>query len=443
MLTLTPPSDSHHDSLYLDGHKRFAYTEPDGHATRSFFSRTASPRIMSTSHRGLPPPAAMTLPDPTRGPMHMSQALNQLPHGGPTSSSWHNSDESSHDRLVARVEEDRRKQEEEKTRQEELRLEQRRIEQNMLHESIHGGVPPHLIPVIFAGMAGGPLAQAGFEMAQTFLNQIQQSMQQQQQETQVSPEQRNDARMGSSHGPYYSAPQGSHQNMAQTGPGQALAAQGQHATSVYPSPAHHSPKRQSKTLYAAPAQYGNHAYAPRDSTLPALPRLTTNEPVTAAPSSYSQQQTQTHTSPSIYFHHWQPPPVSKESSGKDSQKTSPNLPSHVSRSNEHSNSPRKRKATGPHQPAPMPSTASPSFSATSTSSNKSRHRPGHDRSKHRSRSSYDPIRSSRANSIRREDSSGEHSKVEDDSRSRQATPPSNGRDEAMPDRPIKSDEPPS
>ena len=59
--------------------------------------------------------------------------------------------------LAAKAEEDKRKQEEEKTRQESLRLEQRRIEQSMLRESLQGGVPPQLVPMIYAGMGGASL----------------------------------------------------------------------------------------------------------------------------------------------------------------------------------------------------------------------------------------------------------------------------------------------
>lgn len=56
--------------------------------------------------------------------------------------------------IAAKVEEEKTKQEEEKTRQEKLRLKKREIEQSMLRESFQAGVPPQLIPAIFASTWG-------------------------------------------------------------------------------------------------------------------------------------------------------------------------------------------------------------------------------------------------------------------------------------------------
>lgn len=55
-------------------------------------------------------------------------------------------------RLQAKIEEDRRKQEEEKTHQGSLVLEQRRIEQSILSDALRAGVPPNLVPLIFNGI---------------------------------------------------------------------------------------------------------------------------------------------------------------------------------------------------------------------------------------------------------------------------------------------------
>ncbi|KAJ5410513.1 uncharacterized protein N7487_004872 [Penicillium crustosum] len=55
-------------------------------------------------------------------------------------------------RLHAKIEEDRRKQEEEKTHQASLVLEQRRIEQLILSDALRAGVPPNLVPFIFNGI---------------------------------------------------------------------------------------------------------------------------------------------------------------------------------------------------------------------------------------------------------------------------------------------------
>ncbi|KAJ5398984.1 hypothetical protein N7465_009473 [Penicillium sp. CMV-2018d] len=54
--------------------------------------------------------------------------------------------------LHAKIEEDRRKQEEEKTHQASLVLEQRRIEQSILSDALRAGVPPNLVPLIFNGI---------------------------------------------------------------------------------------------------------------------------------------------------------------------------------------------------------------------------------------------------------------------------------------------------
>ncbi|PCD41461.1 hypothetical protein AU210_004013 [Fusarium oxysporum f. sp. radicis-cucumerinum] len=79
--------------------------------------------------------------------------------------------------LQARAEEDKRKQEEERTKQEEartrqesLRLEQRKVEMDMLRTSLQAGIPPPMVPLVFAGMGGGGVApQAALEWAQQFM----------------------------------------------------------------------------------------------------------------------------------------------------------------------------------------------------------------------------------------------------------------------------------
>lgn len=61
---------------------------------------------------------------------------------------WQGQEESMRNWLLAKAEEDKRKQEEERTRQETLRLEQRKIEQAMLRESLQGGIPPQMVPMV-------------------------------------------------------------------------------------------------------------------------------------------------------------------------------------------------------------------------------------------------------------------------------------------------------
>ncbi|EDO03226.1 hypothetical protein SS1G_05706 [Sclerotinia sclerotiorum 1980 UF-70] len=134
---------------------------------------------MSTHHRGLPP---MTLPQPPQPPQQVVPALNQPT--GPLQlpappQQWQGAEESMRNWLQAKAEEDKRKQEEEKTRQESLRLEQRKIEQDMLRTSLAGGIPPYMIPMVFAGMGGGNLPSASIEWAQHYMAQAHQLQQHQ------------------------------------------------------------------------------------------------------------------------------------------------------------------------------------------------------------------------------------------------------------------------
>src|SRR4051812_8433800 len=83
----------------------------------SFFEERDSK--MNNSHRGLPLPAALSLPPPDRGHSTAPAPLGHLP---APPSQWAGQDDSMRSWLHAKAEEDRRKQEEEKTRQEGLRL---------------------------------------------------------------------------------------------------------------------------------------------------------------------------------------------------------------------------------------------------------------------------------------------------------------------------------
>ncbi|OJD24781.1 hypothetical protein ACJ73_03855 [Blastomyces percursus] len=109
---------------------------------------------MDSSSRNLPPMAVTLAPSerdlPAMGPI--STSMSHLP---APPSQWQNTDESMRQWLQTKAEEDRRKQEEERTRQECYRLDQRKIEQAMLRESLKAGVPPYMVPLIFANMGGG------------------------------------------------------------------------------------------------------------------------------------------------------------------------------------------------------------------------------------------------------------------------------------------------
>lgn len=299
----------------------------------------ASERSMTTQHRGLPPPIRMALPNPMsdRGPpqppsqhptsMSQNQPMGQLP--APPSSQWPGSGDAMRDWLAAKAEEDKRKQEEERTRQESLRLEQRRIEQSMLRESLQGGIPPHLVPIVFAGMGAGSLASAGVEWAQQHISQMtaqsistpQQQQQQQQQHQQQLQHQH----------------QHQHQQQQQIPPPQSHQAspdvrRERSFTGPQPNPyaTHQPPQSRSYAFDGSKPVQGQiqsgHTSGPRASAS-SLSRLNTGEmsinqpplPGSSLPiqSSHSHSQPEptaqsTPTSNSIYFHHWVPPSNSKE-----------------------------------------------------------------------------------------------------------------------------------
>ncbi|QIW99791.1 hypothetical protein AMS68_005309 [Peltaster fructicola] len=311
---------------------------------------------MATPHRGLPPPSAMQLPDPNRPPPSVHASAGLPPGAMPAPpSQWQGQEDSMRNWLNAKAEEDRRKQEEEKTRQETLKLEQRRIEQSMLRESLQGGVPPQMVPIIYAGMGGSGLVQLSAEWLHQYATQLHMA----QQQVQATPELRSQRMI--SQNPYAVT---SNQPVG-------FAGDNAHAYAAYARPPPTS--------------------APRSLAQASLPRLTTNDVFVAqAPanpgSAHPLQQTQTvnpdgpASSPSIYFHHWVPPggeaskvPQTPASRTRQDDPTSARPGSHQS-DGEYRDSPRKRKAQGGHQANPPPTTApaygSPSFSTASSASTK-------------------------------------------------------------------------
>ncbi|KAK5117176.1 hypothetical protein LTR85_008944 [Meristemomyces frigidus] len=360
---------------------------------------------MSTPHRGLPPPSSMTLPDPRgqqlpdpRGQQLPDPTRQQLPDptrqqapplGQPLGAmptppnQWQGQEDSMRNWLVAKAEEDRRKQEEEKTRQEGYRLEQRRIEQSMLRESLQAGVPPQMVPMIYAGIGGSNLANVSIDWLQQYAGQLQ-AAQQQIQQQQTSPELRRESRMIGQGAEVYSQPV--QQQVVPSQPAQPTQP---------PQPLQTTFSAYQPTQPRAPP-----TSVPRSATHTQLPRLTTNEmyvnqpplgnPGSAHPLQQSQtiQQDQPASSPSIYFHHWVPPGESKGQpqtpASKGGEPHSAHPGSHLSEG-DYKESPRKRKAQGGHQPNPPPSAGpqftSPSFSTASSTSRKGGTSGGHARSR--------------------------------------------------------------
>ncbi|CAK3907036.1 Hypothetical predicted protein [Lecanosticta acicola] len=379
-------------------------------------------------HRGLPPPSAMALPDPRReaGPPSFGQAMGPMP---APPGQWQGHEESMRNWLVAKAEEDKRKQEEQRTQQETLRLEQRKIEQSMLRESLQGGVPPSMVPMIYAGIGGANLAHVSLDWLQQYASQLQLAHQQIQQS---SPDMRRDqGRLIGPPQPAYPIAQPSQQHVLPSQPTEQPAPPPGPIQTTF-SAYQPAPARQSQTS------------APRSATHTQLPRLTTNEmyvhqpPQPGTGSAHPLQQSQTiqqdqpSSSPSIYFHHWVPPDQAKSSNQPQTpaSKGEPHSahPSSQPHEGEYRESPRKRKAQGGHQANPPPSSAgpqytSPSFSTTSSASGR---KGGHARS--RSNASAGRDSDSRPDS-RREDpplaqkhpDSG-HTNTSDESSSHQSQP---------------------
>lgn len=372
--------------------------------------------VMGTPHRGLPPPSAMTLPDPGRGPPPISSSMAPLP---PAPPQWQGAEDGMKNWLAAKAEEEKRKQEEEKSKQETLKLEQRRIEAEMLRESMRGGIPPHLIPMIFAGLGGGSIASLSADLVQEYQSVLQQQQAQAQAQAQthaqLSPELRRETRLIGQPPPplptaYGAQPQTPQAVLppASVLPGQPLPSQPSHG--AFSATSYASGTMSPRARAAQSGHVGAPTSAPRPPPQSQLPRLTTNEiqiQQPPAPSSNVQQLQQTQSaqqeqqsSPSIYFHHWVPPSSQQDKSSSGNPPATPSgkyktSPSSLPRQRaasyasdpDYASSPKKRKATGGHHAAPPPPTSapqsytSPSFSHVSTSSASTPGRRGHARAR--------------------------------------------------------------
>ena len=322
---------------------------------------------MNNLHRGLPPPAGLNLPPPDRG---TSTAPSNLGHLPAPPSQWAGQDDSMRSWLHAKAEEDRRKQEEERTRQEGLRLDQRRIEERMLRDSLSGGIPPPMVPLIFAGIGGGNLPSHTLEWAQQYLASLSIQNHQQQQQIQVQQQQLSQQQQ---------APPPPPQPLPQP---QMSPDMRRDNRMIPPNPYGGPPPTQSNPP-PPPAQSSRplgSTSAPQSST--SLSRLNTTEFVPSnnaqrAPlHPLSQQQTASSEQGSgnaLFFHHWTPPnpnsvgnqpptPSGKSQQGSPFGQSGP--PSHLRA--DYQNSPKKRKAVGGHPAQPPPTSApegtSPSYS---------------------------------------------------------------------------------
>lgn len=359
---------------------------------------------MGTPHRNLPPPVPTTFATPERSLLtmnHMTVPVVPLP---PPPSQWQNSDESMRQWLRTKAEEDKRKQEEEKTRQESLKLDQRKVEQNILRETLQAGVSPYMLPLVFAGLAGGDM-----QWAQQYISEMTSPPIQPYPQTSSTPQPpqqrpqlpRDTAKHHVEHPPtrpphnrVHHSRSRSQQTAMEISPDNRMippnpyAAPPVHQISIPSIP---PPTAQQQTP-SSPSQNPYALYTPTVPTSssalpfapPVLSRLNTSEmhmhnasPIgnastpasttnTAHPSHFHQPQSasvkqdtpssqQPQTS-SISFHHWVPP--SQSQSNTPSGKT-PNCSPHSAHPSSHlrseyQNSPKKRKSQASHQAVPPP-----------------------------------------------------------------------------------------
>lgn len=208
--------------------------------------------------------------------------------------------------LQAKAEEERRKQEEERTKQESYRLEQRKLEAEMLRTSLEKGIPPPIVPLVFAGM-GGALSDAALEVAKQYLagQAAGQHPQLMPSHGQRSPEQRRDSQ--SQGYPQY-AP-------VPSTPGSAAPPQGY---ITYPG----SPTTRGRAHTMSSTGSTGRPMGPSGSHLPSL-NTSAPQPGSAPATGHQHQmgqvpqqqpqqqpsasQQESQASPGIFFHHWQPP----------------------------------------------------------------------------------------------------------------------------------------
>ncbi|KAL1960886.1 hypothetical protein VTO42DRAFT_5869 [Malbranchea cinnamomea] len=317
-------------------------------------------QVMDTSQRNLPS-APVNLPPPEQIG-HMA-SISSLP---PPPAPWQRFDESMRHWLAAKAEEDRRRQEEERTRQESLRLDQRKVEQTMLRDSLQAGVPPYMVPFIFASLGGGNL-----QWAQQYISQMAQLQSaslpgcHHLSPTQPSPP------ANTAHSPLdQSKPHplgGEIPRDNRSIPPNPYAA---HSLPV-PQPKQPSPSQglHNRSGPAALSRITNgeilqhHQFsAQSNSPEPSSVSGTTSQPQKLrGPPKKDAQQEQSHqnSSSSIHFYHWVPPGQSQtqpETPSGGTPNTSPSTSHpHSHLRTDHHNSPKKRKAQGPHQQAPPPS----------------------------------------------------------------------------------------
>ena len=248
-------------------------------------------------------------PQPPPGPPshghHQRDSWNSQGSLPPPPQHWTGSDDSMRNWFQARAEEEKTKQEEERTRQESLRLEQRKIEMDMLRASLGGGIPPPMVPLVFAGMgSGGTLPQAALDWAHQFI-----SSQGQTQHPQLLP-------------PRPPTPESQREAGSQQYQSTGQVETGQ-APTGYPAYGESPTRPRGQTIAGVmnrPAASSNLS----GSNTPQSGQGLQSSASTSGPFQQQQppggQSSQQDPSPSIYFHHWQPPATQSSQGGPSSNR---------------------------------------------------------------------------------------------------------------------------
>ncbi|KAE8377249.1 hypothetical protein BDV26DRAFT_263957 [Aspergillus bertholletiae] len=332
---------------------------PDPAAAIVASKRSSLDRSMESSRGGLPPPSTLALPPPDVA-FSMSSVNQPLPRPPAQRQSADDANQYWH----AKAEEDRRRQEEERTRQESLRLEQRKIEQSMLRDSLQAGVPPHMIPLIFAGISQNGVPQSVIEWTQQQMTHAPTSHRAPPPSAPAlshSSQRRSLHARGESRsippGPYAAPPPQQvvpppgillSQPLPPSGPPPAPQPLGRSPLPNGPADPRGAPiprpnPGEPHAQQPPPINLSNVHYAP-GSSIPHVPHVGTK------PDNHHRQ------SPSLYFHHWVPPSQSQPNTPSGRIRQESPFASQVLRRPEYQSPPgRKRKATGPHPPAPFPS----------------------------------------------------------------------------------------
>ncbi|KAJ5594769.1 uncharacterized protein N7459_000977 [Penicillium hispanicum] len=378
LLTLKPPQGDPGDpNEYTVIHKSHPSRQSSPQSESSFGPEAPS---MASSHLELPRPSSL--------PRVVPAMPTSLP---PPPATWQGS-EHMKQWLQAKIEEDRRSQEEEKTRQETLRLEQRKIEQTMLQDSLRAGVPSYLVPLIFASMNGGTRSEKILDLLQQYAPQPPQSA------------------------PPRAASQQSSFGLASP---MAIPSLFQLPAGIIPPEAQRDFQTMISNIYGmttpqatsndVPAQQpvgGAASYPPATGTsVPRVANIPRNAEGNAQDSTSSvcamqqicvskpshstpvQHNTPRRPSPSISFHHWVPPgqpqpqsqsqpqakPQVTSTRGQTEKQTEKLLPSNVpapahGRSESQTSPSRKRKSQSAHRQNPAPSTRSSGISTRSSRS---------------------------------------------------------------------------